>query len=357
LVQHDQIKDELVKQNAIPLLIRCITETKFDVIKVQQCALEILWAMTFNERAANILKSNENFISHLRSLQMSNETGVIKAAEGIIWKLEQEAHFMSEKAQKEISDSLAHATSLHTYDIMISYSHADKDLCYQIQERLVKDKFRVWLDRDNLYGSQMQEMANAIENSEFVFICMSDTYKQSAYCQSEAHYAYERRCQLIPLKVIEKYRPDGWLGFIISGLLYVDFSKRDFDTDYQKLVTEINRRRDQSPKKQAPHHYISHNTPAFETKQWTVENVVDFLNEMKFDAMIPLCEDLNGRQLYEMYKMCNANSDIMYQSLKGELNELQNKTLPLRVYIRFLDTLKKYVPVTKDTKSMTCNIT
>ncbi|CAF1381698.1 unnamed protein product [Didymodactylos carnosus] len=223
----------------------------------------------------------------------------------------------------------------------------------------------------------MQEMADAIENSEFVFICMSDTYKQSAYCQSEAHYAYERRCRLIPLKVIENYRPDGWLGFILSGIVYVDFSKRDFDTAYRKLKTEINRHRNQQSKKQDSHHHISYSSPTldrsenislnvsqklktYETiliQQWSVTNVVDFLIEMKLDAMIPLCEDMNGEQLYKMYKMCNANSDTMYQSLKAELNELQNKTLPLRVYIRFLDTLKTYVPEANGAKSMTCTLT
>ncbi|CAF1598322.1 unnamed protein product, partial [Didymodactylos carnosus] len=261
-------------------------------------------------------------------------------------------------AEEEIIDAQSITPSLYKYDIMISYSHTDKDLCYKIQEHLVKDKFRVWLDRDNLYGSQMQEMANAIENSEFIFICTSHAYKQSAYCQSEAHYAYERRCQLIPLKVIEKYRPDGWLGFILSGKVYIDFSKTDFDNAYQRLMSEIDRYRNQETTKQDSDHHLSHGNPTTETsenkplniaskektssydtirlEQWTVENVVDFLNEMELDAMIPLYS--------------------MYQSLKSELNELQNKTLPIRVYVRFLDTLRKYVPITNDAQSVICNV-
>ncbi|CAF1276393.1 unnamed protein product [Rotaria sordida] len=92
---------------------------------------------------------------------------------------------------------------------MISYSHSDRQLCYQIHERLVQDGFSVWIDRDNMYGTTMVAMAEAIENSEFVLICMSDTYKQSVYCQSEAHYAFERRCHLIPLIMKPCYKPDG----------------------------------------------------------------------------------------------------------------------------------------------------
>ncbi|CAF4661532.1 unnamed protein product, partial [Rotaria sp. Silwood2] len=88
------------------------------------------------------------------------------------------------------------------------YSHRDRQLCYQIHERLVQDEFSVWIDRDNMHGATMTAMAEAIENSEFVLICMSDTYKQSVYCQSEAHYAFERRCHLIPLIMKPTYKPD-----------------------------------------------------------------------------------------------------------------------------------------------------
>ncbi|CAF1022540.1 unnamed protein product [Didymodactylos carnosus] len=175
LVQHDQIKDELVKQGAIPLLIQCATETKDDPINIQQYALEILWALTFNEQAPNILKNDQNFMTHIRSLQSCSERGVAKAAEGLIWKLEKEAEYiMTKKEQEEMIETelsrsfmrfrfkrvakptikIEPTNDAHKYDVMISYSHSDKDVCYQIQERLVKDNFRVWLDRDNLYGSQ-----------------------------------------------------------------------------------------------------------------------------------------------------------------------------------------------------------
>ena len=56
---------------------------------------------------------------------------------------------------------------------------------------------------------------------------MSSSYKQSVYCQSEAHYAFERGCHLIPILIEEQYKADGWLGIIVSGKLYVDFGKND----------------------------------------------------------------------------------------------------------------------------------
>jgi hypothetical protein len=39
------------------------------------------------------------------------------------------------------------------YDFMISYCHDDKELVCKIQEFLVEQGFKVWFDRDNIYGS------------------------------------------------------------------------------------------------------------------------------------------------------------------------------------------------------------
>mgnify|MGYP000277127914 CR=1 FL=1 len=78
---------------------------------------------------------------------------------------------------------------------------------------------------------------------------MSEAYKQSAYCQLEAHYAFERGCHLIPLIMKQHYRPDGWLGIIISGKIYFDFPKLGFDFAYEQLrktITPLRKDQDQS---------------------------------------------------------------------------------------------------------------
>ncbi len=49
LIQHDQIKIELTELDLIPILIRCVTEEKFDVIKIRQGALEILLSLSFGD--------------------------------------------------------------------------------------------------------------------------------------------------------------------------------------------------------------------------------------------------------------------------------------------------------------------
>ena len=119
-----------------------------------------------------------------------------------------------------------------------------KKLCFQVCDLLEKDGFHVWLDRDQMHGDAIVAMADAIENSEFVIICMSETYKSSPYCQAEANYAFQRQSKLLPVVMKPKYKPDGWLGFITSGKIYVDFTKYECDQAYSLLKNEIEKKRD-----------------------------------------------------------------------------------------------------------------
>ncbi|CAM4916490.1 unnamed protein product [Rotaria socialis] len=238
-VQHDQVKCELTKQEALPLLIMCVVKNHFDPIKVQLLALEIPFALSFQNEACYILRQNEQFMIHVRILTQKtyeNQLSLQRAAEGLLWKLEKE----SEAVTKQI------ILNSYKYNIMLSYSHKDEQLCLKIHEQLIKDGFRVWLGIDCLRGSTMVGIANAIENSEHVVICMSNMYKQSVYCQSEAHYAFECRCRLIPIIVESNYKPDGWLGIIVSGKIYVNFAKDEFSKAYEKLKNEISEQRYQN---------------------------------------------------------------------------------------------------------------
>ncbi|CAF5123378.1 unnamed protein product, partial [Rotaria sp. Silwood1] len=159
LVQHDQIKDEIVKQQGLSLLIRRATEP--ELIKQDEgnkWSLEILLALTFNKEAFNNIKNNTEFIQHLRTLLHSTDDYEKRFAESILWKLEQD--------KKHVESTTV--SSNDQYDIMLSYSHRNKDLCYAIYDRLIKDGFRVWIDRENIYGSPMDAMAYAIENSTYI---------------------------------------------------------------------------------------------------------------------------------------------------------------------------------------------
>ncbi|CAF3652412.1 unnamed protein product [Rotaria socialis] len=373
LVQHEQIKIELVKIETVPLLIRCVIEANFQKTKIPQYALEILLTLSFNDEALKVLEKEVNFMSHLKVLENSTEETIQRGANHLLWLFDQ-------KIQSPIMSKSGSFSSRYKFDIMLSYSHTDKKICFQIYENLVRDGFHVWIDRDQMHGDTMAAMANAIENSEFVVICMSEAYKQSPYCQAEAHYAFQRQCKLIPLVMKAKYKPEGWLGIIVSGKIYVDFSKFQFDSAYSILKNEIQRKRiattilDSNKIYLDPHlrvpllssSSVGQDRPIVDLPlcidAWSEDHVRSFLRNNNLTSLLPVFPDFNGSLLYQAYSMCQAGRESMFQAMRNEV--VTHETVPpltLATYLRFLERLKSYIPINVNDQSQRpiptlCNI-
>ena len=59
----------------------------------------------------------------------------------------------------------------------------------------------------------------------------------------EAEYTFQLHKDIIPLMMENKYRPDGWLGFIVGSKFWIDFSeKHKIDMNANKLVKELGNR-------------------------------------------------------------------------------------------------------------------
>ena len=230
----------MIKQQGHALFLRCVLEEHFNSLKAKLPALEILLALAFNEDFIATLRANNVFMDHIRTLTSSSHQDLRRVATALIWKLEKE----SEKTATKTEHHASSAPSLpkvekKQYDVMISYSHSDKDLCHRLLQSLEKDQLRVWIDSRLMHGATFDAMAKAIENAEFVFVCMSDAYKQSSFCEMEASYAVKRRCRIIPLVMTPSYKADGWLGVLTSALIYVDFPKLGFERGYQELKKQL----------------------------------------------------------------------------------------------------------------------
>ncbi|CAF1172180.1 unnamed protein product [Rotaria sordida] len=122
---------------------------------------------------------------------------------------------------------------------MISYSHKEKVLCKQIYEELIKSGYHVWIDFDQMHGNVMDAMAQAIEQSHTIIICMSEQYRKSNYCRAEAQYAFQQQRKIVPVLLQKQYKPDGWLLFLIGQLYYVDFIKYEFSRAMEILFKEL----------------------------------------------------------------------------------------------------------------------
>ena len=194
---------------------------------------DILWALSFNEDIQQQLRSNTAFVTKLvhRSNRCDNEQ-ILKSVHGILWNLETNHSDRTMMTNEIQNDNL--------FDIMISYSHKDEVICRRIYEELVKAGYRVWIDFDQMHGNIMDAMAQAIEQSRTILICMSEQYRRSNYCRAEAHYAFQRQLKLVPVLVQEHYQPDGWLLFLVGQLLFIDFSKYEFFHALEMLIRELN---------------------------------------------------------------------------------------------------------------------
>ena len=83
-MQHDQIKSEILKQNALPLLVNNCQQFND---RSKRLVLESIGSITFDDEAARVLRENEQFIKSIEDMQKSRDDGIRKAAEKILWNL------------------------------------------------------------------------------------------------------------------------------------------------------------------------------------------------------------------------------------------------------------------------------
>ncbi|CAF4044483.1 unnamed protein product, partial [Rotaria magnacalcarata] len=341
LLQYDQITDELTKQNGLPLIMRCATDVKFKPIQVQQPALEILFILTFNKEAYQRLKS---YSTEIKPFLSSSHQRISQVADMILWKLEKEEQALTKP-------NIQHRN--YKYDIMLSYSQSDQDLCLRIYDELMSDDFRVWIDQDENFTMTMNEKCEIIDECEYFIMCTSETYKQNAFCRSEAFFAFERQLKIIPIIVLSNYRPDGWLNRIINGKIPIDFTKLGFELAKSKLKNDIDRQRKFTRINQIKDS-ISINIPIDSSQnngipsridQWTKNHVKLFLLEKNLNPLLEIFSEMNGNILHELYLMCLSNRESMFHTLKTEISTLysNNQPLTLIIYLRFLNEIQKYI--------------
>jgi hypothetical protein len=112
------------------------------------------------------------------------------------------------------------ASSRH---VMISYCWEQQEVVVRIKNALADRGYRCWLDVEQMSGSTVDAMADAIDHSYAVVYGISLEYKESANCRLEAMYAHQAKVQMIPLLLQENYTAKGWLGMLLGTQLWYGF--------------------------------------------------------------------------------------------------------------------------------------
>ena len=124
--------------------------------------------------------------------------------------------------------------------LMVSYQWDSQEQVLEIARALKQLGFQIWIDVEKMSGDIFDKMAEAVEGSTVVLICMTSKYEKSANCKRELNYAVEKKKKLIPIYLEKDYVAGGSLGLIMAGKLYFDFTDgNNFKENIENLKNEI----------------------------------------------------------------------------------------------------------------------
>ena len=210
-------------------------------------------------------------------------------------------------------------------------------------------------------GSTMEAMSKAVDNSFCILICVCEKYKLSENCQLEAKYAAKRQKPFIPLIMQAGYgNVDGWLGFLISDKLFIDFtSKRNtfekcinlLEAEIQKIIKIKNIKEIGANIQISDKNIIKNDIPKSKIsrdveiiKSWDSEQLNKWLNDNKIHIeIINSFSKLDGACLEQFYLLSIENPQFVYQSL---INEAQEK-LKLADVLLFITRVKTLFQISK----------
>jgi len=255
-------------------------------------------------------------------------------------------------AQQQAAAAAAAASgAANVPHVMISYNWGVQPVVLKIAAALKAAGYNIWLDVEQMAGSTLEAMADAIERSCLMLICMTEKYKDSPNCRLEGQYCSSLRKPFIPLLMQEKYFPNGWLGILLGARLYHDFTtEANWDTKIQQLVKEIGERgkitaqSTTSTSSTSASSTSSTSTSASTTvsapaaparptvENWEVSQVADWLKTSKLESLNLIFEKqkLNGVCLKELailsskdfYTFSNYVREFIEITSPGEILQL-----------------------------------
>ncbi|XP_041369843.1 uncharacterized protein LOC121383801 isoform X2 [Gigantopelta aegis] len=234
LAKNDENKRELLAIGTLHILKVIL---KSGSVVEKRPAIECLWELSFSKENRIIILANHEVMELLMSLGRSDNKMIAKAASSAYWVLQ------AEERERQLAEEGIKLEKKPTGHIMISYAWSDLNKVIQIKEQLYKSNYDVWLNIDNVLGTTLQAVIEAIDKSSVFLMCMSNNYKQSQNCRTEAEYAFSIKKDIVAVVMERGYHAEGWLQTIKGDHLFFDLSgKYPFETKMRQLIRELGAR-------------------------------------------------------------------------------------------------------------------
>ena len=322
LAINDNNKKILGQNGAISVLTATIQTSNDD--EETASGARALWMLAFDDTNKEIIQQGqEGTLDTLRALHHSANPEVQKAAAGALWEIEG-------KTARGNAEKTKETTGNH---VMISYQWDAQQVLVEVKNKLQASGYRVWMDLEQMGGSTLEAMAKAVENAAVVLVCVSQRYKESPNCRSEAEYAYQLRKDIIPLMMQRNYKADGWLGILVGTKMWISFqSKHVIDSGVGKLIKELGGRGKDVDTTDGPGGVLIRPIEASlvtapsqqsmtNVSNWTNEDVKIWLTEI---GLKHVCQEdiseFNGQTLIDLQELRGECPDYFYKCLEHTLN-------------------------------------
>ena len=297
-------------------------ETYFDLVLLTQLSFSDEIKYDMNRNAVFRKRIDELDSVDLSRIKEIDEKEIFSSIKQLVERLKWNLN----ETKKTTGEHQEEANEKH---VMISYNSASRAVCLKIKQSLEAAGYKVWIDVDNIHGSSLEAMAQAVEKSCCVLMCVTEKYRQSINCQAEAQYAFKVKKHIIPLIMQDGYENvKGWLGIIMGDKIFINFSKYEFEKCMSKLKrelefkihkvampsmsektasslkTDINAQN--SPLKNSN---LAENWTESEVRSWFIKNDISLLI---FDYFKPC----NGKILLQLYEMNVKSPDFYNKNLK-----------------------------------------
>ncbi|XP_075250993.1 uncharacterized protein LOC142343176 [Convolutriloba macropyga] len=230
--ENDTTKDILIDLHIVDSLLHLLPITSLDRDQRIQ-TLQLLHKLSFKIKTRSGLtdftkRALDDF------LITTNDFEIVELCKRVIFELDQKKR-LKESVNTPLEDK--YRKPKH---VLISYNWGSQPLALKLKSCLKGSGIPTWMDVENMGADTLASMAEAVENAFCVLVCVSEKYKESSACRSEAEYSYNLHKDTVPIMMEKAYSPTGWLGILCGTKKYYQwFNETTIATSTPALVNYL----------------------------------------------------------------------------------------------------------------------